>query len=98
MDNVKEAKTINLHDVLALLDETESPDGSPIWHEIAFITYNKRKPQDSGRLVRIEKCHKTGLRGNVKELQRRGLVDTQGNVRNCHIRLIIEFDYKKVVW
>lgn len=91
-------ETIQLPDVLRLLDETQTPDGAPIYHQIAFITFNPSRPQESGRIVRMEKCRKTGLKGNVKRLNRRGLCDSQGNVRNCHIRLIIEFDNKKVVW
>ena len=89
---------IYLADVLRLLDETQMPDGTPIYHSIAFITYDPNRPADNGRLVRIDKARKVGLKGNVKDLQRRGLQDSQGNIRNCHIRLIVEFDQKRVIW
>lgn len=90
--------TIYLADVLRLLDETQMPDGTPIWHSIAFITYDPARPADNGRLVRMDKAHKIGLKANVKATQRRGLVDSQGKIRNCHIRLIVEFDKKRVTW
>lgn len=95
--NMKENE-IHLNDVLRQLDELSTPDGVPIYHDIAFIKYSNYNKQGNGELVRMHKVQKCGQAFDMKDAMRKGLKDINGNIRNCHIRLIIEFNNLKVVW
>ncbi len=90
---------IHLADLLRLLDEVTNPDGEYSLHEISFIAFSRNKADDRGRYRIITNCHKTGLSFNMKANMMRGIRDSITNeIRAVHIRLIIMFDGKKVVW